>query len=89
MAVYVTVFWFYNGNGPLHSNDTFKISDTISYDRYRTTYKNLRFDDYYIIEEAKNEIIHYIKSSPKHEYLDAVISEDFLPNIFIEAKDYS
>ena len=88
MDVYVTVFWFYNGNGSCHSTDTFKISDTISYDRYKTIYKNSRFDDYYIIEEAKDKIINFIKSSPKHEYLDAMVSEYFLPNIFIEAKNY-
>ena len=89
MAVYAYIYWFYNDNGILHSIDNIKISDIISYDRYKKTYQNLRFDDYYIINEAKNKIIEYINNSFKHEYFDARVSHDFLPEIFIEAKDYS
>ena len=89
MAVYAHIYWFYNDSGVLHSIDNIKISDTISYDRYKKTYQNLRFDDYYIINEAKNKIIKYIHNSPRHEYFDAKVANDFLPFIFVEAEIFS
>lgn len=89
MAVYVDVYWFYSDNGVMHSIDHIKISDTISYNHYRDVYQNLRFDDYYLIDEATDKIFNYIKNSSKHKCFDARVVEDFLPNISIEAKDYS
>lgn len=89
MAVYANIDWFDSDTGIIYYNDRIKISDTISYDRYKKTYQNLRFDDYYIINEAKNKIIKYTKNSPKHEYFDAKVVNDFLPYIFIEAKIFS
>lgn len=86
MAVYVDINWLDFDTGAVYYSDRIKISDTISYDRYRKTYQNLRFDDYYIINEAKNKIIKYINNSPRHQYFDAKVANDFLPFIFVEAE---
>jgi len=87
MAVYVNIDWLDPETEAVYYSDRVKVSDTISYNRYIGTLKNLRFDDFYIILGAKNKVVNYINNSPKHKHFKAKIVSNFLPEIFIEPEN--
>jgi len=81
MATFVDVIWT-RSNDILVSIDKIKVSDSTR-DHLEDVYQNGLFSDYYLVNDAQEKIMNYIRGSRKHNFYKARVTESFLPEIIV------